>query len=201
MLRKHPRVMVGEQVPDLKGGDGMTTIRDEADAQSWQEAVKSLLTEEVTSRAEKAAESTTDLMNTVHASIDLFRNNADLVPGTKDFDVELANRLTSIVKPYEVRIDGKLHGYSLPVQPLVDQLRELLKAEREKASAAGSPPAAGGTAAAPAAPAAAGAPSTPAAAVGDQPQAGITSKPGSSGEGKEDFSTLFGTLGLPDLVV
>lgn len=201
-LEKHPRLLVGQQVPAV-GKEGMETIRDTDDAREWQEAVKGILVEEVKARAQQDMDDNADFLTTVHASIELFQNNADLVPGTKSFDTELAQRFTTLATPYELRVDGKLQGYSIPVQPIIDSLRSALTAERaSKASAA---PATGKTGA-PAAPAS-GAPasagqSAPAQATSapEPPQAGITSKAGSS-EAKEDFSTLFGTIGLPNLQI
>lgn len=189
-LEKHPRLLAGTQVPAI-GREGMETLRDAADAKEWQDAVKSILVQEVRDRAGREMEGSADFLNTVHASIELFQNNADLIPGTKGFDKDLANRFATLATPYELRVDGKLQGYSIPVQPIIDQLRSQIATERS-AKAAASP-------AAPASAAKAGAASTPAAPA-DPPQAGISSKAGSSSE-VEDFSTLFGTIGLPNLKI
>lgn len=185
-LEKHPRMLVGTQVPAI-GKEGFETIKDTADAREWQEAVKGLLVEEIRDRAGRAMEEDSTNLATVHASIELFQKNKDLIPGTKGFDLELANRFANLVKPYEARVEGKLHGYSIPVQPIIDQLRTQITAERAAAPAAAAP--------------AAGAPAVKAKKVADPPQAGITSKPGHSGDDSSDFSTLFGTIGLPNLVI
>lgn len=196
-LDKHPRVLVGTQVPSLKG-EGLETLRDSADAKEWQEAVKGILTKEILDRASRKAEDVAPMMETLHASVGLFQNNTDLVPGTKQFDRELANRFSSYAKSYEMRVEGKLVGYTIPVQPLVDQVRKQLVAER-----------AAKTPAAPAAPAAPTAQQARAAEqarnqVGqfqnpDAPQAGIASKAGAGGSDTGgDFSALFGTIGLPE---
>ena len=161
----------------------METLRSEEDAKSWQEATKGLLVQEVKARADKLGETQKDYLGTLHQSVQLFQNNPDLVPGTKEFNVDLANRFTALAKPYEVRVEGKLHGYAVPVQPLVDHLRAQV------------PPAASKAAGAPAAAA-----TKPAEAV-EPPQAGIVSKAGRSGDQPEDFSTLFGTIGLPDFKI
>jgi hypothetical protein len=180
-LNKHPRLLVGAKVPSARG-EGEETLRDAEDARDWQEAIKSILVDEVRSRASKAMDENADFLRTVHASIELFQNNVDLVPGTKEFDVELANRFVNLATPYEIRHEGKLQGYSIPVQPIVEQLRAQIAAERQ---AKATPPAA---AAAPSTTAAAAAPPA------DPPQAGIQSKAGAGGDGAEDFSTLFGTI-------
>ena len=189
-LNKHPRLLIGQQVPGLNGKD-TETLRDAEDAKDWQEAVKSILVEEVRERAAKAMDENAGVLQTVHASIDLFRNNADLVPGTKEFDVDLANRFVTFAAPYELRVEGKLQGYTIAVQPIIDQLREQLLKERSASAA-------------PAPAAAAAAPSTSTAAAAappEEPQAGIQSKAGAGGDGAEDFSTLFGTIGLPNLQI
>lgn len=189
-LNKHPRMLVGTEVPRI-GGEGMEVLRDAEDAKDWQDAVKHLLVDEVRSRASKAMDENSDFLTTVHASIALFQNNPDLVPGTKEFDVDLANRFAAMAEPYELRVDGKLHGYSIPVQPLLDRLRTQVATERQAAAAP-----APATPAAPAAPSPA-AGTAPAAA--EPPQAGIASKAGGGADPGEDFSTLFGTIGLPNL--
>lgn len=192
VLKQHPRLLVGQQVPAI-GREGMETLRDTNDAREWQEAVKQILVEEVNDRAARAQEENRDYLANVHASIDLFKNNADLIPGTKDFDRELADEFTTLAKPYELRVDGKLQGYSIQVQPIIDQLRTQVAARRQ-AAAKSAPPEAASTRR----PAATGgAPARPAA---DPPQAGIPSKAG-HGADSEDFSTLFGTIGLPNLQI
>lgn len=178
-LEKHPRLLVGTEVPAI-GREGMERLRDTNDAREWQEAVKSILVAEVKDKASRSLDENRDFLTTVHASIELFQNNADLIPGTKGFDVELANRFAEIAAPYELRADEKLQGYSIPVQPIINQIRKQLETER-----AAKPAPAAATPAAPAKKA-------------DAPQASIPSKAGNSSE-NEDFSTLFGTLGLPGL--
>ena len=191
MLGKHPYMLAGQQVPRLDGSEGMETLRDAEHAKQWQEAVKHVLVEEVRDRTTKAIEGDRGYLDTVHQSIKLFQDNADLMPGTKDFDRELADRFAAIAKPYEVREDGKLRGFGIPVQPLIDQLRTTLHAERAAKTAAGAPGASTPPAGAPAVPAGGGtAAPSPAA---EPPQAGITSKAGSA-DTAEDFSTLFGTI-------
>jgi hypothetical protein len=179
-LEKHPRLLVGAQVPAI-GKEGMETLRSSEDAKEWQEAVRSLLVEEIRSGAQSRIEESSGYLETVHASIDLFKNNPDLIPGTKGFNRALADQFAGMMKPYEVRVEGKLQGYSIPVQPIVESLRKQLAAT-----------------AAPAPPAPAAVPATPPSP--EPPQAGIPSKAGASSE-KEDFSTLFGTIGLPNLQI
>jgi hypothetical protein len=199
-LQKHPRLLVGAQVPAI-GKEGMETLRDSGDAKEWQEAVKQLLVEEVKDRALRAMEENSGFLDTLHASIELFQNNADLIPGSKDFDVDLANRFSDIVTPYELRHEGKLQGYSIPVQPIIEQIRSQLQNERASTAVATPPtPAAEGVG--PGGPQKAGAAASPAPAASpaDPPQAGIQSKAGNSSE-TEDFSVLFGTIGLPNLQI
>ena len=186
-LNKHPYTMVGTKVPAI-GRDGEITLSSTQDAKDWQDAVKGILADEVTDRASRQFESQRGFLETTHAAVDLFKNNADLIPGARGFDKELADQFAALATPYEVREDGKLRGYSVPVQPIIEHLRKNLAAQR----AAAPPP--------PAAPAAPAARQTPARPAADPPQAGIASKAG-SGDQAEDFSTLFGTIGLPNLQI
>lgn len=190
-LEKHPRLLVGTQVPAI-GKDGMETLRDSDDAREWQEAVRTLLVQEIRERTQTKLDESGDFLQTVHASIDLFKNNHDLIPGTKGFDRELADEFARMATPYEVRVDGKLQGYSIPVQPIIDSLRGQLTTRRKAAapSAATQQSQTPGSSAAPVA----------APPPAESPQAGIPSKAGSSAE-REDFSTLFGTIGLPHLQI
>ena len=189
-LQKHPRLLVGTEVPKLDGSDGVERLRDSADAKEWQEAVKGILLQEVQDRASRRSDENNDMMSLVHSSIDLFKNNTDLIPGTKTFDVELANQFAEFAKDYELRVDGKLYGYSVPVQPIINRLRAHLVEQRTKAAA----PAPVSKKAAPRTQVAA-----PAAPAVEQPQAGITSKQGNGADPAETFETLFGTIGLPNL--
>lgn len=184
-INKHPRELVGQKVQSVTDLSKTEVLRDAADAESWQGAMKRLLAQEVASRVGDRQEGMRDQFQTVHASIDLFRNNVDLVPGTKQFDSELANRFVAFAKDYEVRSGGgKLLGWNVPVQPLINQLRTQMAAERAAKPAAPAAPSAQqqraaeqqrnqvGQFAAPAAPA-------------PGPQAGIVSKAG-TGAGTED---------------
>ena len=178
-LNKHPRLLVGTEVPSLRG-EGTETLRDSGDAKEWQEAVRSILQDDLKRRVAARSDESQGFLRTVHSSIELFQNNADLVPGTKQFDRELADEFIKLAKPYEVRNgDNKLIGFQIPVQPLIDSVRQRLTATR---TAPPPPP-----------------PAPPAPEETHQPQAGIPAKAGNSGEGAEDFSTLFSTLGLGGL--
>ena len=191
-VQRHPRLLVGVQVPSLTGEEGeMVVLRDSADAAEWQEMVKQALADEIRDRATRRADDDAGSMRTLHASIELFQKNADMVPGTRQFDKELADRVTKFAKPYEVRVEGKLTGYSIPIQPLVEQERARLVLERAQKPTPQAAPAA------PAAPQAkAGTPAPPPAPKPQEgPQAGIQSRAGSSSE-QETFDALFGTIGL-----
>lgn len=173
-LNAHPRTLVGQEVQSLSGS-GKERLRDAADAREWQEAVKHLLVAEVESRAGARAEEYREVFSTVHSSIDLFRNNVDLIPGTKQFNRELANEFAALAKDYELRSNDKLIGYSVPVQPMINQLRTQL-ASRKAAATAPAP-----AAASPQQQRAAEQPRTPQGRW-DGPQAGLSSKAGQSGQ-------------------
>lgn len=169
----HPRTLVGEEVQSLSH-DGKETLRDAADAAQWQEAAKHLLVQTIEDRVATKQQELQGSYATVHASIDLFRNNSDLVPGTKQFDKELADEFAAMVKDYEVRSDGKLIGYSVPVQPLINQLRNKRTAARTAAAAPPAPT--------PQQQRAAGQQRSQDTGRWEAPQTGITSKAGSSRE-------------------
>ena len=187
-LETHPRLLVGKEVPAI-GKDGMETLKDSNDAKEWQEAVRELLIQEIQDGARKLEEGAAPQIQILHASLDLFKNNKDLIPGTKQFNRKLADEFAKVAQPYEVRHEGKLRGYSIPVQPIIDALRGQMQRKSDTVDAAGSPVQASKPP---------GADQHPPTA--NPPQAGIPSKAGSSSE-KEDFSTLFGTIGLPHLQI
>lgn len=173
-IAQHPRLLIGKEVPAI-GREGMETLKDSADAREWQEAVKGLLAQEVHDRASRLAEGDGSKLEVLQASVELFSKNSDLIPGSKQFNRALADEFATIVKPYEVRENGKLQGFSIPVQPIVDLLRKQQSAPAAAPAAAVPPPAAS-----------------------PGPQAGIASKAG-AGDTADDYSVLFGTLGLPNL--
>ena len=196
-LEKHPRELVGQEVPSSTG-EGMERLRDSNDARDWQDAIKMQLAREVKDRVSRKADDAQPMLATLHAAVELFQKNSDLVPNTRQFDKELADKFVQDAKPYEILRDGKIIGYSVPVQPMVDSIRAGLKAVRALQTPATPPAAAGQTPqqlrAAEQARAATGQFTNP----GDSPQAGILGKAGNSSDSEEDFSTLFGTIGLPN---
>lgn len=191
-LEQHPFALVGQEVPAV-GREGTMRLASTQDARDWQDAVKQILAEEVRDRATREFDENRSVLNTVHSSVELFQRNADLVPNRPGFDKDLADRFAATMKPYELRVDGKLQGYTVPTQPIIDALRAQVQLERAATSGTPTPPAAPASAPQAAAPAAPAAPA-------DQPQAGIASKAGTSSE-REDYSTLFGTIGLPDFQI
>jgi hypothetical protein len=166
------------------GKEGMERLKDSNDAKEWQEAVRSQLIAQIKESAEAKMEESRGFLETVHASIDLFKNNKDLIPGTKNFDRELADTFAKMMTPYEVRVEGRLQGYSIPVQPIIESLRNQVVEKRKVEEPPKGPVAA--------------LPPTPRRT--EPPQAGIQSKAGTNAE-PEDFSTLFGTIGLPNLQI
>ena len=192
-LEAHPRTLVGQTVPSMTG-EGEEVLRDSQDAADWQSAAKSVLARELASRTEARMESDGPMLTLLHSSVELFQNNGDLVPGTREFDAELAAEFVRFAKPYEHRAEGKLIGYNIPVQPLVEQVRASLLQRRAAAQAAQAQAPAAQAQTAPGRPAKA-APAPAPAEASSAPQAGISSKAGASGNEAQDFSVLFGTLG------
>lgn len=181
-------------MPDLKKGAGTVVLRDAEDAREWQEAAKQLLWEEVQSRASARAEELSGVFSTVHQSISLFRDNPDLIPGTKQFDRELADQFAQLAKDYEVRSGDKLVGYAVPVQPMINQLRSQIAARRAAAKTAqpSAQPAPQAQQPAPS-PAQRRAAEQPRDAQGrwDGPQAGVPSKAGATSTGADEATLLY----------
>lgn len=185
-------MLVGQSVPSITKPGEMETLRDSADAKEWQEAVKYSLTQEVKDRQDRKADDLRGTMTTLTASIGVFENNPDLIPGTKQFNKPLADKVAKTLEPYSVKsAEGKTIGWSIDVQPLVASLRDTMAAVAPKAAPAPAAPSPAQQRAAEQARDKAGR--------WDAPQAGIQTKSGSSSSEGEDFSTLFGTIGLPGI--
>ena len=191
-LDQHPRMLVGDQVPSLKRQGETEILRDSNDAKDWQDGLRHMIALQVSQRAAGYAEESKPLISTIQSSVELFRRNPDIVPGTKEFDPELATRFINMAKSYEHREGDKMFGYRVDVQPLVANIREQLKTER---------------AARPAQPSTQTARQTQAANQSrdqgtgrfDAPQAGIPSRAGMSGEDAEDFTAFWSTLNRSDM--
>lgn len=197
-VNKPPAMLKGAEVPKPGGAEGeMIVLRTTDEAAEWQEQVKYELAETIRDRASRLIDEEKPTVDTIHASIDLVRSNADIVPGTKQFNKELADQFGKFMKPYEKRreSDNKLIGWTIPAQGILDGIRANLAASK------------------PAAPAAAPAPGTPTpqqqraaeqartqqgqfAAPPAPPETGIPSQAGQSADTSGEFDTLFGTLGL-----
>ena len=187
-LKVHPRTLVNTEVPSMTG-EGMERLRDSNDAKDWQDAVKAQLLGEIQERGAQLQEEQGTNLRIMHGSIEMFQNNRDLVPGTRQFDKQLADNVMKFARPYMLRDDNnKLIGFSIPIQPLIEQEREVLAHSRK---AAPPPPTAQ---AAPGSSGKTGAAQTPAQKA-RQPQAGLRSKAGQSSEA-ENFDALFSTLGF-----
>lgn len=190
-IEQHPRALIGRQVPSATDPEKMETLRDSNDAKDWQDAIRQTLGQEVRDRVSRKADDSRGMMETLHNSINLFQNNPDILPGAKQFDKELADRFMETVSPYILKVEDNFVGFTIPVQPLLTQLRQQLTATRSAAKPAPAPSAQQQRAA-----------NQPRNErqqfASDGPQEGIPSKAGGGGEQSEDFSTLFGTIGLPD---
>lgn len=176
LLQLHPLELVGKELPSIDGSDGTITLRSADEIKQWQEAVQTILQREMEASVEQRRQDSNEVLDVVHASIQMFQDNPDLVPGSKSYNKELAVQFVKTAEPYALRMNGKLTGYSIPVQGLIDQTRAQVAARAT---------------AAPAAPA-----KKAAAAPAKRPQAGITSKAGASGADGEDFAPMWKALGI-----
>lgn len=179
-LNMHPLELVGKELPAIDGSDENVVLRTAEEVAQWQEAVKVILQRELEASVEAKQQESAEVLDVIHASIELFRDNPDLVPGSKSYNKELASRFVKLAEPYALKLNGKLAGYSIPVQGLVNQVRAQVKA--------------GATAPAATPPAKKAAPA-------HRPQAGVPSKAGKSGEGEEDFTPMWNALGITDVPI
>ena len=196
-VEQAPRYLIGKQVPRADGTEGTETLRDAQDARDWQDEIKKQLGREVTRRIEAARAENNGMMEVLNNSVQLFQSNPDIVPNSKQFDKELADEFTALIKPFEVRNDsGKLVGWKVDVKPMLVTLRQQLNNRRVASAASTSAPPQG----------------TPTAQQGraaaqprneggqwtnpDAPQAGIPSSAGQSGNDGENLDALFGSLGF-----
>ena len=122
-LDTHPRLLIGKRVVKADGSGEEETLRDERDALSWQEATKTVIQREVNRRASALADNAKPVLTTVQRSLDVFRMNKDLVPGTKEYNPELARRFMSMTKSFQHEEKGTVLGWRVEVQGLIDQLR------------------------------------------------------------------------------
>lgn len=178
LLNMHPLELIGKELPAIDGSDNKVTLRTAEEIKDWQEAVKVIMQRELEASIEAKRTESAEVLDVVHASIELFRDNPDIVPGSKSYNKALAVQFIKLAQPYALKMNGKLTGFSIPMQGLLDQLRAQVKAEA--AAPAGTTPPAKKAAAAP----------------GHKPQAGIPSSAGTSGGDAEDFSAMWGALGI-----
>jgi hypothetical protein len=194
-----PRYLVGRRVPRADGTEGEELLSDAADARDWQEEIKRQLANEVNRRVQLSLDANAGTMEVIHNSIELFRGNPDILPGAKQFDRELADNFAELIAPYAVKSDsGETQGWSIDVKPLLQAARTRLAATRAAAAAA-SPAASSPAATAAPTPQqqrAAAQPRDEAQRFTQQPQVGIQSQAGQSGDEGENLDTLFGTLGI-----
>ena len=177
-LQMHPLELVGQALPSIDGSDDDVVLRTPEEVAQWQGAVRSILTRELEASVLAMRQESDEILDVVHNSIQMFQANPDLVPGHASYNKQLASEFARMAEPYALRMNGKLTGYSIPVQGIIDRVRAQVGAK-----------------AAPAAPAAKKAPAT-------KPQAGLASKAGSSSAGSaEDFTPMWNALGITNVPI
>jgi len=177
--------LVGDTVPSVKG-EGTIVLNNATEARDWQDAVKHIINKEVTEKTAALLQDAQPVLSTIQDSITLFRNNQDIMPGAVEYNPELTTRFLKMASPYLHMVDGKPIGFKVDVQPLLNQLREDMKAN---------PPAPSTKQVQ-----AAAQPRTPEGRF-DAPQAGIPSKTGLSGSAEDDYSDFWGALGMPGMTI
>lgn len=176
----HPLELVGKELPPIDGTEQNIVLRSAEEVAQWQGAVTTILQRELAASVAQSQQESNEILDVVQSSIQMFQDNPDLVPGSPSYNKALASEFVRIAEPYALKLDGKLTGYSIPVQGLIDRVR---------AQVAAAP-----AAAPPATPAAKKAPPA-------KPQAGIPSVAGSSGDGAEDYSPMWAALGIQNMPI
>lgn len=179
-LQMHPLELVGKELPSIDGSEGTVSFRTAGEVAQWQSAVETILQRELEASVQQQLQDSNEVLDVVHNSIQMFADNPDLVPGSKSYNKALASEFVRLAEPYALRMNGKLTGYSIPVQGLIDRCRAQVNAKS----------------AAPAAPAA---PKKKAPA--SRPQAGIQSKAGGGGGKEEDFTPMWKALGIDSVPI
>jgi hypothetical protein len=186
MLQAHPMELVGNQVPNVNGQEGVMRLNNAAEAEAWLGAVKQILGRQVNARTEALLQDARPILSTLQGANNLFKNNPDLVPGTKEYNPELAKQVYALTKTYIHKVDDKAIGFRVDIQPVVDAVREQLK------TAAPAPTARQEQAAQQA--------RTPTGQF-DAPQAGIPSQAGISGDPEEDYDPFWKAVGRPGMTI
>lgn len=195
-LAKHPMALVGEEVPSVKGDGKTIVLRDTAEARDWQDATKGLIEAEIAAGIRRKTDEVKPMMSVIQDSILMLQNNSDLIPGTKEYDPELATQFTDVAKAYELRVGDKLYGYQVNVQPLINSLRERLATQR---GASGEQTA---QARREAQQRQAQEQARNPQGQFDSPQAGLSSKANVSGDSAgDDFSGFWSGVGMPNLSI
>lgn len=195
VLKLHPFELVGQEVPSIRPNEKTFKPRDTEEAKNYLEATQKLIDRGIAAKVQQKTDEARPVVSMLQESALMFSNNPELIPGTAQYDPELAKLFTDSAKPYERRVGGKLYGYAVPVQPLINSLRQVLanqrgatgeqsaQARREAAArqAANQPRGTDGT-----------------FQTVDGPQAGLTSTAAMSGKpsGDEDYSPFWDALGM-----
>ena len=131
-LNMYPLELVGQEVPSLNrnaGPNDKMRILDTAMAKEWQETVEKIIQRDIEDNVKQRSEEIRPMMSIIQESVLLFQNNPDITPGSSSFNHELASRFAKMVAPYEVKMNnGRRIGYAVNVQPLLNDLRESMKA-------------------------------------------------------------------------
>lgn len=176
-LEMHPMELLGVELPPIDGSDKTVSFNTVQDVRDWQEAVQTVLRRDVQARVDAFTEEDQDVRSVIQDSIQLFVNNPDLNPKSSGFNKELADEVARIARPYALKMDGKLTGYSIPIQGIVDQVRAS-QANRAAPATASAP--------------VGKKPTKPA----ERPQAGVQSKAGTSQEGSNEADIFWGLYGI-----
>lgn len=133
VLETDPYLLVGQSLPSLRPDakpEDKDLMTDSAKAAEYKRALQSLVEAEIKDDVAKREKDVMPMMSVLQESALMFQNNPDLIPNTDKFDQQLAERVARVGKSYELVVNGKVTGYQVNMQPIINELREQLTKER-----------------------------------------------------------------------
>lgn len=138
-IQAAPRDLIGKELPINGDPANMSKIRDEESAVAWQREHQQLLEQTFQElREDYMREHSTERV-AVNNALELFSANPDLIPGTTDFNKDLAEGVMKYASKFIVKDEnGRAIGFTVSVNNLISYARQELQ-KRASTSAAPAP--------------------------------------------------------------
>jgi hypothetical protein len=133
ILNDDPYQLATKSVPDIRPGaanDAKVTLRDSSEAKAYQESLAKLVKAEIDDVVKQKTDQIRPLMSVTQESALLLQSNPDLIPDTDKYDPELAALVYEVGKSYELKVNDKVIGFQVPMQPIINKLRGDLEKSR-----------------------------------------------------------------------